>query len=933
MADNSVVGRIEALAEEFVLVDPADFQALAQLHSTFEELGQTLRESNLPRSSLAAASCASQIERIILQETGDVAAAMSTVAATLGNIQSVVRDGRDERDVEFGDTAVSGTRPPEATNEPAPDAGLPCLPPPVVIDDTIFAEFLSRQDGILEKMEELILALEHHGEAPLLELRGLIHTLKGEAAMLGLSEIEGLCHCAEDTLAIRPVERLVEPLLSFKDWLKRAMDYYVGVAGAPPLPAGLQARFKELSKPDDHAETPATAETSKPRSGKPLTADPDLLKDFCAEANEHLENSDVQLLTIETDPANADALNAVFRAFHTIKGVAGFMALEDIQSLAHEAEFLLDHARKGNLLLQGRAIDVTFEAVDALKRLVRDVAQTLSAGGLLPVQPDIPALIAAIRAAASGEAPEPKPQRPDERALGEILVNTGAASDAAVARALQEQEAAPVLGRIGDILVESCAVSSKNVAEAVQRQQSTTPDKRLGEILVDMGAATPAEIDEALHKQAQCEAPRLGELLVRNGEASAQDVAQALRSQREAREGAAGAVVVREAVKVDADRLDLLINMIGELVIAQSMVSQSAELRALASTEVGRQVGQLDKITRDLQEMATSLRMVPVRATFQKMARLVRDLAKKTGKQVDFRMSGEETELDKSVVDKMGDPLVHMIRNAVDHGIEATGDERVRAGKPPAGTVHLSAFHKGGNIHLLLSDDGRGLDRNKLIQKAVERGIIPHGEGMSDREVFNLIFEPGFSTAEKLTEVSGRGVGMDVVKRNIEALRGEVEIQSELGKGTTFTLKLPLTLAIIDGMVVRAGHERYVFPTLSIILALRPEPGMIETVLGRGEMFRLRDALIPLLRLHRLYNVGAAETRPEDGIIVVVEIDGRQTGILVDEILGQQQIVIKSLGEALQGVPGIAGGAILPDGRVGLILDVGGLVRIASTDS
>lgn len=934
MVDKDVVGRIEALAEQFVLVEPSDFQALAQLHSEFENSAQALREFGFPQSGCAAGSCATWLERIILQEVSDAVAVMDAIAGTLAEIQSVLRDGRDENDAGLGESLEALTQTPQAGQDKTPDeprAEIPALPPPSVIDDAIFAEFLSRQDSVLDELEELVLAMEHLGEEPLPAIRGLIHTMKGETAMLGLNEIEHLCHSVEDILDMRPVEKLVEPLFAFKDWLKRAMDFYMGRVSAPPMPVAVEACLAELRGVAPQAASADTPD-SRPREGKPLTADLDLLKDFCVEANEHLENSDVQLLTLETNPTDADALNAVFRAFHTIKGVAGFMALEDVQALAHEAEFLLDHARKGELVLQGRAIDVTFDAVDGLKRLIADVAATLNSGGLLPVQEDVPKLVAAIRSAARGEPGEAKSLKPDSRPLGDILVDNGVATEASIARALHIQETAPAMKKIGEILVEASVASAKDIAKALEKQKTAEPDKRLGEILVEMGAASAGEIDQALHKQARCEAPRLGELLVRSGEVRAPEVAQALRAQKEARESTGGGVQVREAVKVDGDRLDLLINMIGELVIAQSMVSQSSEVRALASTEVGRQVGQLDKITRDLQEMATSLRMVPVRATFQKMARLVRDLAKKTDKQVEFRISGEETELDKSVVDKMGDPLVHMIRNAVDHGIEASAKDRVAAGKAAVGVIHLSAFHKGGNIHMVLSDDGRGLDRNKLIAKAVDRGIVPSGDGMSDREVFNLIFEPGFSTAEKLTEVSGRGVGMDVVKRNIEALRGEVEIQSVLGKGTTFTLKLPLTLAIIDGMVVRAGQERYVFPTLSIILALRPQPGTIETVFGRGEMFRLRDALIPLLRLHRLYNVGAAETRPEDGIIMVVEIDGRQTGILVDEILGQQQIVIKSLGESIQGVPGIAGGAILPDGRVGLILDVGGLVRIASSD-
>jgi two-component system chemotaxis sensor kinase CheA len=393
----------------------------------------------------------------------------------------------------------------------------------------------------------------------------------------------------------------------------------------------------------------------------------------------------------------------------------------------------------------------------------------------------------------------------------------------------------------------------------------------------------------------------------------------------------ASSVTIRETVKVDANRLDQLVDMIGELVIAESMVCQSNEFLATLSTDLNRHVSQLDKITRELQEMAMGLRMVPIRSTFQKMARLVRDLSRKTGKEVQFTMQGEDTELDKTVVDRISDPLVHMVRNSVDHGLEPDSAARRAAGKPPVGTVSLRAYHSGGNIQIEIFDDGRGLDREAILNKARERDLIQdNGEGMSDKEVWQLIFEPGFSTAKQLTEVSGRGVGMDVVKRNIEALRGEIDIQSEPGAGSRFTIQLPLTLAIIDGMVVRVSGERYIIPTLSIVVSVRPTTDDIFTVVGRAETMRLQGEIIPLLRLHELFELPGAIESPEEGTVVVLENGGKRVGLLIDEILGQQQIVIKSLGESLKGTKGIAGGAIMPDGKVGLILDIPSLVRLAS---
>jgi two-component system chemotaxis sensor kinase CheA len=388
----------------------------------------------------------------------------------------------------------------------------------------------------------------------------------------------------------------------------------------------------------------------------------------------------------------------------------------------------------------------------------------------------------------------------------------------------------------------------------------------------------------------------------------------------------------REAVRVDADRLDLLVDTIGELVIAEAMISQSRALRESDSLELPRNLDHLDKICRELQQIGMSLRMVPVRPTFQKMARLVRELARKSDREIEFTMVGDDTELDKSVVDKIGDPLVHMLRNAVDHGIESDPRERIEAGKSAAGHVVLRAFHKGGNIVIEVEDDGRGLDREAILAKAVERGLVKDGASLADREIFSLIFEPGFSTAKQVTDVSGRGVGMDVVRRNVEELRGTVEVSSVPGRGTTIRFKLPLTLAIIDGMVVIAGGERYIIPTLNVVRLVRPDSGDYCTVLDRGEMIDFEGELIPLVRIHRLFGVRNAHERVSEGVVIVVESDGRRLGLLTDDLIGQQQIVIKTLGNQVQGTEGLAGGAIMSDGNVALIMDIAGLVKLAHAE-
>jgi two-component system chemotaxis sensor kinase CheA len=379
-------------------------------------------------------------------------------------------------------------------------------------------------------------------------------------------------------------------------------------------------------------------------------------------------------------------------------------------------------------------------------------------------------------------------------------------------------------------------------------------------------------------------------------------------------------------VKIDTRKLDSLVELVGELVIAQSMVFQDPDVQRLPSRHLARCLRQLGRITTDLQRTAMSLRMVPIGRTFRKMTRLVRDLAAQQQKQVQLVVEGEETELDRNIVEELSDPLVHMIRNAVDHGLELPA-QRITKAKQALGTIRLSASHQRGGIVIAVQDDGRGLDRDRILAKARERGVVKANSTLTDAEIFALIFAPGFSTAEVVTDLSGRGVGMDVVRRNIEKLRGKVEIQSVAGHGTTFTIVLPLTLAIIDGMLVGVGDDRYIIPTLSVRESFRPRPGMVTTVHERREVVSVRGRLTPLLRLGQHLGTRYRAVDPTDGIIVVVESGDATRGLLVDELHGKQEVVIKSLGETFRRQDLLAGAAILGDGRVGLILDVDTLVR------
>jgi two-component system chemotaxis sensor kinase CheA len=383
---------------------------------------------------------------------------------------------------------------------------------------------------------------------------------------------------------------------------------------------------------------------------------------------------------------------------------------------------------------------------------------------------------------------------------------------------------------------------------------------------------------------------------------------------------------VSTMMKVDTRKFDSLVELVGELVIAQSQVSQHPDILSLRSRHIARNLSQLSQIALELQKIAMSLRMVAIKGTFQKMTRLVRDLNAGTGKDVELLISGEDTEMDRTMVEELADPLMHMIRNSVDHGIESPG-KRAAAGKPERGTVRLSAFHQGGSIVIEIADDGAGLNTQRIFDKAVERGIIAAGATLEEREIHDLIFAPGFSTAEKITGISGRGVGMDVVKQNIGKMRGKIEIDSVPGQGTTFRIFLPLTLAIIDGLIARVGEERYIFPTLSVCESFRPTPEMITRVQGKGEVVKVRDRLRPILRLYSHFNVEPRTTDPCEGLLIVVESANQQRCIMVDELIGKQEVVIKSLDEKFKANKCLAGAAILGDGRVGLILDPRELVQ------
>jgi two-component system chemotaxis sensor kinase CheA len=441
---------------------------------------------------------------------------------------------------------------------------------------------------------------------------------------------------------------------------------------------------------------------------------------------------------------------------------------------------------------------------------------------------------------------------------------------------------------LGEILVRKNSLKKQDVEDALEIQKKH-PEKKFGEILIEDKKIAPAQIASALMEQSS--------------------VKRRLDSQ----------------VKVSTQKLDDLVDYAGELVIAQSMLrQQTMENSALSQT-----VSQLGQIVNNMQNIAMSMRMIPIKATFMKMIRLVRDLSRKSGKQINLSMTGEETEIDRNVVDALYEPMVHMIRNACDHGIESV-EERRKKDKPEQGNIDLRAYHKGGNIVIEIEDDGKGLDREKIMKKAMSTGLITGDEQMTDAQVFNLILSPGFSTANQITDISGRGVGMDVVKEGIEKFRGHLNIESEKGAGSRFIISLPLTLAIIDGMLVRVDGEKYVIPTIAIQKAFRPGADDHFTVEGKGEMVKDRGRLVPLIRLNEVYETSNHVKSVEQSLVVVVESKEERRAFLIDELLGKDEYVIKNLGGNMDDIQGIAGGAILADGKVGLILDVHGIFSIVS---
>lgn len=600
------------------------------------------------------------------------------------------------------------------------------------------------------------------------------------------------------------------------------LDPPAGLAEAADVPDASSASLASAAPapPPDAVVAPDPAFDALPSD-----TDLDLLGDFITESMECLVGAEAALLELEANPSHEEAINTVFRAFHTVKGTSAFLGLGRVAAFAHEAESLLSRVRDTEIAYTSACAELSLQSSDMLKSLLERVKEAAAGSGMIGLPDGYDALLHAL---------------------------------------------------------------------------ATYDPARVGAVPIAMPIPASTPVPEAAPVYVPADRPARGRTDVTSD----------------------------ATIRVRTDRLDRLIDMVGELVIAQTIIAGDEELDRARQHELVRKITHAGKIVRELQDLSMSMRMVELRPTFQKLTRVVRDTAIKAGKEVAFSVTGDDVEIDRHLADLLGDPLVHMVRNAVDHGVEGP-EERLANGKTRTGSVRLHAYHASGNVVVELADDGRGLHREKIVAKAIEKGLIESDKGMTDSDVFNLIFAPGFSTADKVTDISGRGVGMDVVRRNLETIRGRIDISSAPGTGTTFAIRLPLTLAVTDGMLVRVGQERFVVPTTHIHMSFRPEPSMLSTIVGRGEVVLLRGELMPIARLHVLFDVPDAVQSPLEGLLMIVGDGDKRTALLVDELLGQHQVVAKTLGDSLGKVPGMSGGAILGDGRVGLILDVTETVALA----
>ena len=646
---------------------------------------------------------------------------------------------------------------------------------------------------------------------------------------------------------------------------------------------------------------------------------------FFEESREGLEAMEAGLLSLEQGSRDGDLINSIFRAAHSIKGGSATFGFDAIAGMTHVLETLLDELRAGQRAVSPPAVDAMLASVDVLRALLAEAEHGTPAdpAAVQAMKDRLNAVLSGQDAPAATPAAAKADETPEGWKIGFTPAPSLFMSGNDPLRILRELE------HLGPLEI-ACRMERLPGFEQIDPLEAY-----LAWDLGLIGKVPRSAVDDVFAwvvddceldiQPMQRDAVPVDAVAV-----AAQPVAPVTASGAQAPAGAAPAAndTAETSIRVSVDKIDGLINLVGELVITQAMLKQVSGLLDQAQCErLFAGLDLLERNTRDLQEAVIGVRMLPVDAVFRRFPRLVRDLSARLGKQVRLRTIGEGTELDKGLIERIADPLVHLVRNSIDHGLELP-DARREAGKDETGTITLAASHQGGHIVIEVSDDGRGLNRERILAKAAERGLaVP--ENPSDSQVWDLIFQPGFSTAEAVTDLSGRGVGMDVVRRNIQALGGEVQLESASGSGTRVVIRLPLTLAILDGMGVSVGEETLILPLGYVLEALQPQAEDVRTVAGDGRVLRVRGEYLPIVSLNDYYRYG--QSQAEDPLVVVVEADGQKLALEVDELIGQQQVVVKNIENNYRRIDGISGATILGDGRVALIVDVGGLVRARKT--
>lgn len=642
---------------------------------------------------------------------------------------------------------------------------------------------------------------------------------------------------------------------------------------------------------------------------------------FFEESAEHVAAVEDGLLRLDAGKLESEGMHGVFRAVHSIKGLAATLGFGEVAAFTHDLESVLDRLRSGDMVSSPDLAQLLLRSNDTLKALL-DASRSGQAASVATDE-----VTAALRAALQG--PEAKPEAPraaapstEARQYSVRFVPRGGLFATGQDPMLVVRE----LAELGDEVTIVCETTRLPLLDALDPEQCYL----IWVVKVTTSAGRGAIERAFLFLEDHCEYS-IRDVTEDPSRAGVAAIAPSIKQVAAAVVDAKPVVAEATSIRVPTDKVDALVDLVGELVISQAMVNQIATTFDMGRLqELQEALASLDRSTRDLQERVMSVRMLPVATVFNRFPRLVRDVSGKIGKKVQLELQGAETELDKGMIERIGDPLTHLVRNAIDHGLETPAD-RLAAGKSETGTVTLRAFHEGGNVVIEVADDGRGLNTARIREKAITNGLIRAEDVLTDDELHALIFAPGFSTAAQVSDLSGRGVGMDVVKRNVEGMSGSVTVTSSPGRGSRVRIRLPLTLAILDGLIVGVGGASYVLPLLSVVESLRPHPRDVRTILGDGEVLVVRGESLPFVRLHSVFGHQGATVDPSQAIVVIAETDGRRFGLMVDDVLGQQQVVIKNLEANYRKLDGVMGATILGDGRVSLICDIQELFRHTTT--